>query len=79
MQNIHFDENFKGDKEISKAVEGIGTPATRGSIIKSLFDKGYVESKGKSLVKNMTSKAGKKYKVKYFLNGVKVEQEFYNK
>lgn len=53
MQNIHNDTDFEVEeeiKELSKEIEGIGTPATRGSIIKGLFDREYVENKGKSII-----------------------------
>ncbi|WP_243854975.1 DNA topoisomerase [Halalkalibacterium halodurans] len=38
------------DKNILKNVEGIGTPATRSSIIELLYKRGYIKSKGKQIV-----------------------------
>jgi DNA topoisomerase-3 len=41
-------ENPRG--EDGGHLSGLGTPATRGSIIKKLFDRGYVSQKGKSVI-----------------------------
>lgn len=49
MENIHNEEEG-GVKKILKEVKGIGTPATRGSIIATLFSREYIENKGKSLI-----------------------------
>lgn len=38
MQNIHLDIEDEELRELSKETQGIGTPATRSGIIKSLFD-----------------------------------------
>lgn len=50
MQNIHNEIDDKELKALSKEIEGIGTPATRGSIIEELFKKGYFEHKGKAII-----------------------------
>ncbi len=51
MINIHNDEDFNEEnKNISKEIEGIGTPATRGAIVESLFKKNYIEKKGKGIL-----------------------------
>lgn len=50
MQNIHSDIENKELKELSKTIEGIGTPATRGGLIEELFKKDYFVIKGKSIL-----------------------------
>lgn len=51
MINIHNEEEFNDDnRELSKEIEGIGTPATRGTIVESLFKKNYIEKKGKGIL-----------------------------
>lgn len=50
MQNIHSDIEDKDLQELSKSIEGIGTPATRGTIISSLFAKEYVKMDKKSII-----------------------------
>lgn len=49
MENIHNDIEDQELANISKGANGIGTPATRADIIQSLFNRGYVESKNKSI------------------------------
>ncbi|AMP19954.1 hypothetical protein AZF37_01040 [endosymbiont 'TC1' of Trimyema compressum] len=57
MENIHNKE--KGEiKKILKDIKGIGTPATRGSIIETLFKREYIQNKGKSIV---TTDKGNKF------------------
>lgn len=48
LENIHSDEEGE-TKKILKEIQGLGTPATRGSIIKLLFDRGYVEAEKKNI------------------------------
>lgn len=50
MVNIHNFVDDPAQKKALKEDDGIGTPATRDSIIKELKAKGYLEDKGKSLV-----------------------------
>lgn len=50
MQNIHSEIEDNKLKRISKEIEGIGTPATRGAIIENLFKQNYVTKKGKSII-----------------------------
>lgn len=50
MQNIHSEIEDGNLKKVSKKIEGIGTPATRGSIIDNLFKQNYIEKKGKGLI-----------------------------
>lgn len=49
MENIHNDIEDQELANVSKGANGIGTPATRADIIQSLFNRGYVESKNKSI------------------------------
>jgi DNA topoisomerase-3 len=41
-------ENPRG--EDGGHLSGLGTPATRGAVIKKLFDRGYLDKKGKSVI-----------------------------
>lgn len=50
MENIHNEIEDYELKKVSKEVQGIGTPATRGSIIESLFKRGYVVKKNKNII-----------------------------
>lgn len=50
MQNIHADIDDVDLKKITKNIEGIGTPATRGTIIENLFKQNYIQKKGKGLI-----------------------------
>lgn len=57
MENIHNEE--EGEiKKILKDVKGIGTPATRGSIIETLFKRDYIKNKGKAII---TTDKGNKF------------------
>ncbi len=46
-----------GDKKLMKQVEGIGTPATRASIIELLMKRTFIERKGKTVIATELGKA----------------------
>ena len=46
MENISKTIDDKALKEVMKEAKGIGTPSSRGAIISSLLEDGYMESKG---------------------------------
>lgn len=50
MMNISRNFEKGNEKEILKTVGGIGTSATRASIIETLKTRGFIEEKGKSLI-----------------------------
>lgn len=50
MVNIHKFVDDPAQKKALKDDDGIGTPATRDSIIKELKAKGYIEDKGKNII-----------------------------
>lgn len=50
MENIHKYVEDPAHKKMLKEEDGIGTPATRASIISELLRRGFIESKGKTIV-----------------------------
>ena len=50
MVNIHNFIEEPAEKKLLKDDDGIGTPATRDTIIKSLKDRGYIAEKGKQII-----------------------------
>ena len=50
MVNIHNFIEDPAEKKLLKDDDGIGTPATRDTIIKSLKERGYIAEKGKQII-----------------------------